>query len=204
MAPSTATITSNVHKSNHDPEQQPLLPSTSRPAGAGGATTLEQSDAEEGPFPPPLKSMLIAEAFGTCLLVQVGGAANCASLYLTAYSNSSSYSWLSVGIVWALALTVAIYVSAAQSGGHLNPAVSLSLALVRPAEFRFRRMIPYIITQVLAAFVGGAINLFLFHRAIAQFEKKLRLVRGTPEALASAAAFGNYYRCVIVVGGIPP
>jgi glycerol uptake facilitator-like aquaporin len=43
---------------------------------------FEQAQTKEGPFPVNLKSMLIAEVFGTCLFVQTGNAANCVSLYI--------------------------------------------------------------------------------------------------------------------------
>lgn len=149
------------------------------------ARTVEQADAEEGPFPVDIKSMLIAEFFGTCVYVQLGVAAECAALY----TKSS----VPLSVVWGAAFTLGIYVSAALSGGHLNPALTFSFALVRPADFRFRKLLPYWIAQYLGAFAAGAINLFLFHRAIGHFEKKSGIIRGTMQGIESAAAFGDYF-----------
>lgn len=132
--------------------------------------------------------MLIAEAFGTCVLVQMGTAANCAHLYLQTITMGT------VALVWGLALTIAVYSSAALSGGHINPAITMAFCLVRPADLRFRKVIPYWLAQLLGAVVGGTINLFLFHRAIGHYESKHSIVRGSDAGIASAAAFGDYYR----------
>jgi Major intrinsic protein len=205
---------------SRDPEQQPLLPTTS----SGTADTMAKSfnvgsrtsraiaaaEAEEGPFPSPLKTMLLAEAFGTCLFVQMGGAAQCVGLYVmnsasaSASSSSSksissimsSSSFFPAAFVWGLALALSVYLTAAQSGAHLNPAVSFSFALVRPSDFRFRKMVPYVAVQLLAGALAAMINLFLFHEAISTYEAKHHVVRGSTQSIASASAFANYYRCV--------
>jgi Major intrinsic protein len=205
---------------SHNPEQQPLLPTTSSGTAAadmaksfnvGSRTSraIAAAEAEEGPFPSPLKTMLLAEAFGTCLFVQMGGAAQCVGLYVmnsaSAPSSSSksissittaSSSFFPVAMVWGLALALSVYLTAAQSGAHLNPAVSFSFALVRPSDFRFRKMVPYFVVQLLAGVLAATINLFLFHEAISTYEAKHRLVRGSEQSIASASAFANYYRCV--------
>jgi Major intrinsic protein len=200
---------------NNDPEQQPLLlqPSSAGASAGGGMATssfgvgsrtsraIANAEAEEGPFPSPLKTMLLAEAFGTCLFVQLGGAAQCAALYVmhssSKGSNSSSSSGMfSVAFVWGLALALSVYLTAAQSGAHLNPAVSLSFALVRPSDFRFRKVVPYFAVQLLAGTLAAVINLFLFHEAISSYEAKARVVRGSGQSTESAAALANYYRCV--------
>jgi glycerol uptake facilitator protein len=154
--------------------------------------TVEEADAEEGPFPVDLKSMLIAEVFGTCMFVQIGCAANAVALY-THNSTTMTIDW-QVGVVWALAMTVAVFLSAALSGAHLNPAVSFSFALARPADFRFRKLIPYWAAQLGGALLAGIINLFLFHQAISHYEKKMAIVPGAAGSIQSAAAFGCYWR----------
>jgi glycerol uptake facilitator protein len=153
--------------------------------------TVEEADAEEGPFPVDLKSMLIAEVFGTCTFVQIGCAANAVALY-THNSTTMTIDW-QVGVVWALAMTVAVFLSAALSGAHLNPAVSFSFALARPADFRFRKLIPYWAAQLGGALLAGIINLFLFHQAISHYEKKMAIVPGAAGSIQSAAAFGCYW-----------
>ena len=99
-----------------------------------------------------------------------------------------------IGAIFALGVTMAIYATAAISGGHLNPAVTLAFALVRRDDFPFSRVLPYWMAQLAGGIVAGAINLFLFHVAIKRFEKKHGYVRGTEGSIASAAAFGDYWR----------
>jgi glycerol uptake facilitator protein len=95
-----------------------------------------------------MKSMVAAEAFGTFVFTVLGCAANGARLYFSSNDNYAPF-------VWGAALTIGIYVSAALSGGHLNPAVTLSFALVRPADVRFRKLVPYWTAQVGGAAVAG-------------------------------------------------
>jgi hypothetical protein len=56
-----------------------------------------------------------------------------------------------VAVVWGFGFTIAIYCSAALSGAHLNPPVSLMFALLRPASFPRARLIPYCLAQVVGA-----------------------------------------------------
>jgi glycerol uptake facilitator protein len=134
---------------------------------------------------PELKA-LVAEFFGTATLVQVGCGANCVATYLGALEGM----W-QVASMWTLAGMVGIYLSAAQSGGHLNPAVTLAFALVRRDDFPMQSVVPYWIAQLLGAFTGAMINLMLFTTSIAAFEADL----GEDESLlTSAAAFGDYWR----------
>jgi hypothetical protein len=44
------------------------------------------------------------------------------------------------------------------SGGHLNPAVSLAFALVRPEDFPFKKFFPYVISQFVGAFLAGLLT----------------------------------------------
>lgn len=172
-------------------EEEEANTASVEPTVSNLARSVEEAEAEEGPFPVSIKSMLIAEAFGTCTYVQMGLAANCIALY-----TSTMVGYWQTGMVWAIALTIAIYLSAPLSGGHLNPAISFAMALARPADLRFRRLWPYWMTQLAGAVVGATINLVVFHRAISRFEKKHEISRGSTDSIASAAAFGDYYRYV--------
>jgi len=55
---------------------------------------------------------------------------------------------------WAFAVIVAVYVSGGVSGAHLNPAVTLALAVKR--GFAWGKVAPYMLAQMIGAFLGAA------------------------------------------------
>jgi len=138
-----------------------------------------------------MKSMLLAEVFGTAVYVQLGIATQAVALYSGALSG-----YWQIAIGWSIALTIGIYVSAARSGGHLNPALTFAFMLVRPTDFPWRRMVPYWLAQLLGAFIGAAINLFVFHHAINSYEVENNIQRSEDldTSIQSASAFADYFR----------
>jgi glycerol uptake facilitator protein len=62
---------------------------------------------------------------------------------------------LLINIAWGLAVVMAIYASASISGAHLNPAVTLGLAV--EGSFPWEKVPGYIIAQILGAMLGAAL-----------------------------------------------
>jgi len=102
---------------------------------------------------------LIGEVFGTFILILLGDGV-VANVGLAPRLNSGAYNWNTITIGWAFAVIVAVYVSAGVSGAHLNPAVTLSLAVKR--GFPWKSVIPYMIAQVVGAFLG-ALGVYLVY-----------------------------------------
>ena len=71
-----------------------------------------------------------AEAVGTYLMVAIGTGVVAAAVITGAHVGL----W-QVAMVWGPAVTLAIYVTAAASGAHLNPAVTLVFEICRPRDF---------------------------------------------------------------------
>ncbi len=95
----------------------------------------------------------IAEIIGTALLVLLGGGvvAN-VSLNKTIGNNSG---WIVVTTGWALAVYVAVVVTAPFSGAHINPAVSIGLAIA--GKFSWNMVPSYILAQMIGAMIGASI-----------------------------------------------
>lgn len=129
---------------------------------------------------------IIGEFFGTFLLVFFGCGSVCAAV-----TTGAQVGVFQVTIVWGLGIATAIYLTGALSGAHLNPAVTISMAVW--SDFPKARVLPYIITQLLGAFAAAAVLYFVFGDALRAFEKSQGIVRGRPGSEASAMVFGEFY-----------
>jgi glycerol uptake facilitator-like aquaporin len=76
-------------------------------------------------MPKGLLRELLAEFLGTFILI-VFGVGVVAQVVL---SKKLAGDFLSINIAWGLAVTMGCYVSAGVTGAHLNPAVTLALAV---------------------------------------------------------------------------
>jgi glycerol uptake facilitator protein len=95
----------------------------------------------------------IGEVFGTFVLILLGDGV-VANVGLAPRLAGNAYNWNTITIGWAFAVVVAVYVSGGVSGAHLNPAVTLALAFKR--GFPWKKVFPYIIAQMIGAFLGAA------------------------------------------------
>lgn len=126
---------------------------------------------------------LAAEFLGTFTLI-VFGVAVVAQVLLSGESNGQ---YLSINLGWGLAVTMGVYVAGGVSGAHLNPAVTLALAVLR--GFSWSKVLPYIVVQVAAAFLASAVVYMTYHESLAQFDGGTRQVVGDQ---ATAGIFATY------------
>ena len=103
---------------------------------------------------------LIGEVFGTFILILLGDGV-VANVGLAPRLAAPAYNWNTITIGWAFAVIVAVYVSAGVSGAHLNPAVTIALAMKR--GFPWGQVVPYILAQMVGAFLG-ALGVYLVYR----------------------------------------
>ena len=95
----------------------------------------------------------IAELIGTALLLTLGcGVVANVILEKTKGQNSG---WIVISTAWAFGVYVGVVVAAPYSGAHLNPAVSIGLALV--GKFEWSAVPNYVLAQLLGAMIGAAI-----------------------------------------------
>jgi len=95
----------------------------------------------------------LAEFFGTMLLIILGDGV-VAGVILKG-TKSENAGWFAIVAGWGLAVTLAIYAVGSFSGAHLNPAVTLSLAV--QGAFPWSKVGGYITAQFGGAFVGAII-----------------------------------------------
>ena len=100
----------------------------------------------------------ILEFFGTLVLVLLGDGVCCACSLKK--SKAFGAGWTVITIGWGLAVMMGALV-AGPSGGHLNPAVTLGLAI--SGNFEWAAVPGYIIAQMLGGFAGAVIMYLFYH-----------------------------------------
>lgn len=95
----------------------------------------------------------LAEIIGTFVLISLGCGVNAGVTLNKSHANSSG--WLVIAIGWGLAVTLAIYAVGSFSGAHINPAVTVGLAVA--GEFPWADVPGYVLAQLLGAFLGAII-----------------------------------------------
>src|SRR4051812_4080608 len=115
---------------------------------------------------------LLAEFFGTFILI-VFGVGVVAQVIL---SKRLAGDFFSINVAWGLAVTMGCYVSAGVTGAHLNPAVTLALAVHR--KLPWHKVLPYTIAQIAGAFVASAVVFMTYHEALNAFDGGVRQVLG--------------------------
>jgi glycerol uptake facilitator protein len=102
---------------------------------------------------------LIGEVFGTFILILLGDGV-VANVGLAPRLAAPAYNWNTITLGWAFAVIIAVYVTGGVSGAHLNPAVTLALAVKR--DFPMGKVIPFWVAQLIGAFLGAA-GVYLTH-----------------------------------------
>jgi glycerol uptake facilitator protein len=107
-----------------------------------------------------LTGELIAEIFGTFVLILLGDGV-VANVGLAPRLAAPAYNWNTITVGWAFAVIVAVYIAGGVSGAHINPAVTIALAVKR--GFPWGKVLPYIVAQFIGAFLGAA-GVYLIYR----------------------------------------
>ena len=101
----------------------------------------------------------MAEFIGTFLLILLGdGVVANVVLKDTKGHNGG---WIVIALGWGLGVFVGVSVAGPVSGAHINPAVSLGLAVA--GQFPWPKVLPFILAQMLGA-SAGALTVWLFYR----------------------------------------
>lgn len=120
-----------------------------------------------------LTAELIAEFLGTFVLILFGtGVVAMVMLFPTKNSGETIHGgFTNITLGWGLAVTMGIYIAGKVSGAHLNPAVTLALAVFR--DFSWRKVIPYSLAQTAGAFAAAALVFWNYHPAFLEVDPQL-------------------------------
>ncbi|QMU69569.1 MIP/aquaporin family protein [Streptacidiphilus sp. P02-A3a] len=105
---------------------------------------------------------LLGEFVGTMILI-LFGAGVVAQVVAANLGDHDSIAW-----AWGFGVMLGVYVAARLSGAHLNPAVTLSLAIFR--GFSWRKVAPYALAQTLGAFVAALLVRWNYTELLAKFD----------------------------------
>jgi glycerol uptake facilitator protein len=98
-------------------------------------------------------SAFLGELIGTMILI-IFGAGVVGGVVLNK-SKAENSGWIVITMGWGLGVAIAVYAVGGISGAHINPAVTLGLAI--SGDFPWADVPMYITAQLIGAFLGGCI-----------------------------------------------
>ena len=100
----------------------------------------------------------VAELIGTAMLMLLGSGVVANVVLNKTIGNGSG--WIVITTGWALAVYVAVVITGPYSGAHINPAVTLTLAIA--GKFAWGSVPSYIFAQLLGAMLGSGLVWFMY------------------------------------------
>jgi glycerol uptake facilitator protein len=105
---------------------------------------------------------MAAEFAGTAILI-LFGVGVVAQVVAGGLGNHDSIAW-----GWGLGVTLGVYVAARTTGAHLNPAVTVALAVFR--KLPWRKVLPYSLAQTAGAFVAALLVRWNYSEVLAKMD----------------------------------
>jgi glycerol uptake facilitator protein len=93
----------------------------------------------------------IAELIGTALLITLG--CGVVANVILDKTKGQGGGWIVITTAWAFAVFVGVVVAGPYSGAHINPAVTIGLAVV--GSFEWSEVPSYLLAQLLGAMIGA-------------------------------------------------
>lgn len=102
---------------------------------------------------------LLGEFLGTFILILLGNGV--VSGVVLNKTKATGAGWVAITLGWGFAVMMGVYVSGFMSPAHLNPAVTIAMAMI--GSFSWSLVFPYIIAQMLGAMVASIILYLMFY-----------------------------------------
>jgi len=135
-----------------------------------------------------LRRELLAEFLGTFVLYSFGAGVVAQNVL----SRGANGSYLAINLAWGMAVTMGIFVAGGVTGAHLNPAVTLALAVRR--KLPWSKVLPYSLAQTGGAFVAAAAVFLVYREAFTAFD-------GGTRGMETAGIFATYPQPFLSTGG---
>ncbi|BAC74675.1 glycerol transporter [Streptomyces avermitilis] len=119
--------------------------------------------------------IFVGEIIGTAILI-LFGAGVCAAVTLR-YSKARASGWVVIAFGWGFGVLAGAYTAAPLSGGHLNPAVTIGIAIDTGT---WGKVWIYLLGQLVGAVLGAVLAYLVY---LAQFQANVRK-EGTTEGTA--------------------
>ncbi|MFF9158044.1 MULTISPECIES: MIP/aquaporin family protein [unclassified Streptomyces] len=119
--------------------------------------------------------IFVGEIVGTAILI-LFGAGVCAAVTLR-YSKARAAGWVVIAFGWGFGVLAGAYTAAPLSGGHLNPAVTIGIAV---DTGKWDKVWVYLLGQIVGAMLGAVLAYLVY---LAQFQANVRRT-GTTEGTA--------------------
>ncbi|MFS7389133.1 MIP/aquaporin family protein [Carnobacterium maltaromaticum] len=96
---------------------------------------------------------IFSEFLGTLILVLLGDGV-CAAVNLKK-SKAEASGWIVIALGWGAAVTIAVYVAGFMGPAHLNPAVTIAMAIA--GNFSWSLVVPFILAQLAGGVIGATL-----------------------------------------------
>ncbi|GAB3662035.1 MIP/aquaporin family protein [Glycomyces tarimensis] len=127
--------------------------------------------------------IIIGEVIGTAVLILLGGGV-CAAVTLKR-SKAQHAGWVAITLGWGLGVLTAAYIAAGVSGAHLNPAVTVGLAV--EGGIPWSDVPVYLASELVGAMFGALLVWLVYYGQFQAHMAELSLQSG-PGAQATAEA----------------
>lgn len=141
-----------------------------------------------------LAGEFVAELVGTMILILFGDGVVGAVLLFLGFNatgpnsgTSGTASWVLINFGWGFAVMLGVYVAGALTGAHINPAVTLAMAVRR--QFPWSKVPWYWLAQVIGAFIAAAILYVEYSTGFYSVEKAGHITRGSLASAGQASVF---------------